>query len=127
MKFYYNGTLMRTSKTHEYHFAILGEDDKLWSCHSTLEAAQKEFRRPIAERESSIEDCRKAIEAIENGRLYFDTKVCRRWYRVSLKGKNLDGKLRSDANTWREDIEMYRSSIEKLTKTRRIVELEMRA
>ena len=126
MKFYYNGKLMRTSKTHEYKFAIIWPDGTLSSCHGTREAAEKEYRRPISEAESSIATELKAIEAIKAGKTYLDTKVCGRWYRMSLKGKDWDGLNRADISTWEKWIECNKRNIEKLN-TRLIVELEARA
>lgn len=126
MKFYYNDKLVRTSKTHEYHYAILSENGDVWSCHGTLEAAQKEFRRPISECETTIEDNKKIIAALKNGKTYVDLKVCRRWFRVNLKGKNIDGSSRSEISTWEKDIQEIKNRIEFLN-TRKIVELEARA
>lgn len=126
MKFYYNDKLVRTSKTHEYHYAILSANGDVWSCHGTLEAAQKEFRRPISECETSIADTKKIIAALEKGKTYVDLKVCKRWYRVNLKGKNSDGTSRSEISTWANDIPRLEKRIEFLN-TRKIVELEVRA
>lgn len=126
MKFYYNGKLMRTSKTHEYKFAIIWPDGTLSSCHGTREAAEKEYRRPISENETAIVDDLKAIEALKAGRTYYDTKICRRWHRISLKGKFFDGTSRSDIGSWERSIECHKRQIERLN-TRLIVELEARA
>lgn len=126
MKFYYNGKLMRTSKNHDYKYAIIWDDETLGSCHSSLEAAQKEFRRPISEAESAIADDLRAIKALQNGKTYYDTKVCRRWYRVNLKGKDALGRSMNEVSYWENCIERHKRHIEKL-KTRKIVELEARA
>ena len=126
MKFYYNGKLMRTSKTHEYKFAIIWPDGTLSSCHGTREAAEKEYRRLISENETAIADDLKAIEALKAGRTYYDTKICRRWHRISLKGKDWGGMNRAEVATWESYIESHKRQIEKLN-TRQIVELEARA
>jgi PIN domain nuclease of toxin-antitoxin system len=118
MKFYYNGKLMRTSKNHDYKYAIVSANDGLWSCHSTLEAAEKEYRRPIAEAETNIHDDMVAIEMLNMGRNYYEIKICKRWHRISLKGK--------DKAYFENHIESNKARIENL-KTRRIVELEARA
>lgn len=118
MKFYYNGKLMRTSKTHEYKYAIVSENDVLWSCHGTLEAAQKEFRRPIAQCETNIHDYMVAIKMLEMGRSYYEVKICKRWHRIPLKGKTV--------NYFESEIEYFKKRIE-ILKTRKIVELEARA
>ena len=126
MKFYYNGKLVRTSKTHEYHFAIINpESGNVWSCHGTRDAAVKEFRRPIAEAESGIETSKRAIKAIEAGRPYIIEKQGRYSYKIDLKGKDIFGLDRSLVNTWEEYIESDLKRIKELEK-RQIVELEMK-
>ena len=118
MKFYYNNKLLRTSKTHEYKYAIVTVSDACCSCHGTLEAAEKEYRRPISECETNIHDYMVAIEMLKMGRSYYDVKICKRWHRIPLKGK--------DINYFESNIEYLRNRIETL-KTRKIVELEARA
>lgn len=48
MKFYYNGKLVRSSKTREYKYAVVREtaDGKIvvWGCSSTREGAEKMYR-----------------------------------------------------------------------------------
>lgn len=126
MKFYYNDKLVRTSKTHDYKYAIISKKGDCLSCHGTLESAQKEFRRQISELETSIADDKKIITALEKGKTAVDLKICRRWCRISLKGKNFDGSDRADPATWQEEIERSLKRIEWLN-TRKIVELEARA
>ena len=41
MKFYYNGNLIRTSKTHVYTHAVLKPDGKPFACSSSLDGAKK--------------------------------------------------------------------------------------
>lgn len=125
MKFYYNGKLVRTSKTHEYRYAIVTEAGNLISCHGTREAAEKEFRKPIASCESTLEFYAEAIRAIEAGKKYIDRKVCGHWQRVHLTGKDFAGRDNSNVNTWKEYAENDRRRIENY-KTRKIVELEQR-
>lgn len=46
MKFYHNGVLVRTSKTHHYTHALKWQgSDKVRSCHGSLEAAKEAKRR----------------------------------------------------------------------------------
>ena len=118
MKFYYNGKLMRTSKTHEYKYAIITAADACCSCHSSLEWAETEYRRPIAACETNIHDCLVAIEMLEMGRNYYEVKICKRWHKISLKGK--------DKKYFEDQIEANKARIE-ILKTRKIVELEARA
>ena len=126
MKFYYNGKLMRTSKTREYHFAVLNTNGTCNSCHSTREAAEKEWRRPIAAHETAIEEDLQCIKALERGKDHIDLKCRCGWIRVQLKGKDLFGNDRGQVSTWREYIESHKRDIAKL-RTREIVELEARA
>lgn len=126
MKFYYDGKLMRTSKTHEYHFAIINASGTCWSCHGTREAAEKEYRRIISEYETGIESANKAIAMINKGIYSYMVKSGRISYRVNLKtnyGDNID---RTKVEYWEARIESLKADIERF-KTRKIVELEMRA
>ncbi len=85
MKFYYNGKLMRTSKTHEYHYAIVKVDgSKAWSCHGTYNAAQKEMNRVIAERQSAIDSLNERKKALLSGRKYYFIKDGRREYKYTF-------------------------------------------
>ena len=120
MKFYYNGKLVRTSKTRDYKYAIIWPDGECTSCHGTLESAKKEYRRYIAEAEGCIEEAKQIIQAIRKGRTYFDYKVCRRWSRMKLIGE------KASEEYWEEFIASKNKRIEEL-EARRIVELEDRA
>lgn len=120
MKFYYDGKLVRTSKTHDYKFAIMWPDGECTSCHGTLEAAKKEYRRRIAEIEGAISEDRQIIQAIRQGREYFRYKVCRTWFRIKLTGE------KGRVEYWEEEIAQLNKRIEEL-EARRIVDLEARA
>ena len=65
MKFYYNGQLVRTSKTRHYKYAIVrkyGDKVKVYACSETLENAQKRLeteKRDQKERaESNLKWCK---------------------------------------------------------------------
>ena len=51
MKFYYNGQLVRTSKTHEYKYAVINtETGKAYACSKDMKGIDKamsEIRRPL--------------------------------------------------------------------------------
>ena len=82
MKFYYNGKLVRTSKTHEYHYAIVKADgSKARSCHGTLKAAQNEMNRVIAEYNGAIASLNERRKALQNGRKFYFIKNGRREYK----------------------------------------------
>lgn len=125
MKFYYNGKLMRTSKTHEYKYAIITENGCCCSCHGTLESAQKEFRRPIAECEKSIANFNMIIRAINSGKKYIDIKEYRYTHRVHFSGKDIAGDDRSQVSTWEKYIRQTKNSMADY-ESRKIVELEQR-
>lgn len=126
MKFYYNGKLMRTSKTHEYKFAIVWPNGKCASCHGTREAAEKEYRKRIAESETCIDRYKQAIKAIQNGKKSFIFKERSGSYKVELYGEDFAHNDRSKAETWEKYMESANECIARL-KTRKIVELEARA
>lgn len=118
MKFYYNGKLVRTSKTHEYHFGILNADGtKVTSCHGTYEAAMKEMNRRPGEIRSRIAELETGIKAIQAGKSYYLTKICGRTYKVSI-GKDTE-------EDYRHYIDQNRDALNRLAK-RKIVELEAR-
>lgn len=127
MKFYYNGKLVRTSKTHEYHFGVYNPDTgHMISCHGTREGAEKEYRRMISAQEGCIANYNRAIKALENGKTYYEAKEGNRWIYVSLKGKTWDGEEYGNPDTWRRWTESAMRRIEELSR-RQIVELEARA
>lgn len=45
MKFYYNGKLVRTSKTHEYKYALLNRADRTLACSATRKGAETAYNR----------------------------------------------------------------------------------
>ena len=126
MKFYYNNKLMRTSKTHEYHFAIVSASDDCCSCHGTYEAALKEYRKAIAACESEIEFCKNCIKALEAGRTSIRVRERSGYsYIINFKKEGWDGKNLMEVSSWEADIERLQKKIENY-KTRKIVELEAR-
>lgn len=69
MKYYYNGKLMRTSKNHHYTHAVINPDgDRLIGCCSRLDLAVKLRQSYISECETSIENFKRAIKALEAGK-----------------------------------------------------------
>lgn len=75
MKFYYEGKLVRTSKTHEYHYGIYDKHYKtMRSCHSTRELAEKELNTYINQPLNWIENEKNAIKALQSGKKYYFAK-----------------------------------------------------
>lgn len=59
MKFYYNGQLIRTSKTRHYKYAIIhesGDKLKVFACSETRENAQKRLESEIRYRTQQAEE-----------------------------------------------------------------------
>lgn len=71
MKYYYNGILIRTSKTHDYRYAVVGElkDGKYDSlgCRSKKEDAEELLNSKIRKSANNITTYQDHIKAIENG------------------------------------------------------------
>ena len=67
MKFYIDGNLVRTSKTHDYTHALMFGNSVL-SCHGSYEAAVKAMNRDIAQTNQRIANTAAAIKAIDEGR-----------------------------------------------------------
>ena len=83
MKFYYEGKLVRTSKTHEYHYGVWNKKyQKMKSCNSTKELAEKELRTYINEPLNYIEETKEAIKAFQSGKKGYWTKVGHRTFYV---------------------------------------------
>lgn len=74
MKFYYNGKLVRTSKSHEYSHGVL-HNGKVVSCHGSRELAFKEMTSRISRADARIQACQMAMAAIERGERFYWTKA----------------------------------------------------
>lgn len=88
MKFYYDGQLIRTSKTHEYKFACvrLAEDGryKNLGCSATYKGACKERDSRVSGYRSNEAFCKVCADAVRNGKTFVWNKVCGRSYRHML-------------------------------------------
>lgn len=67
MKFYYEGQLVRTSKTHAYKYAAM-LDGKCLKCSATKEGAQAEITRLANSFSGNVEFYEAALQALEKGR-----------------------------------------------------------
>lgn len=78
MKFYYNGQLMRTSKTHNYAYACvtIGKDGKYrcCGCSATYAGAEKVKTDAIRIFESSIDSHHRVLKAYEEGRNWYNSR-----------------------------------------------------
>jgi hypothetical protein len=119
MKFYYNGKLIRTSKTHEYKYAVIANDECL-TCSATMDGAQKFINRYINERKDEIKTCENIIRAIEAGAKSFYAVYGRTTEHCKLREHH------TIADT-KERIEICKKAIERMTTSWKVVEIEARA
>ena len=75
MKFYYNNTLVRTSKTHNYTHAIITENesgiDIVYACASSYELAKKRYDSEMNNAKNNLEFCKALLNAKENNKKTF--------------------------------------------------------
>lgn len=119
MKFYYEGNLIRTSKTRVYSFALLNSLGKAVTCSANREACEREQRRSLNEHETRIKNYRNALEAQKAG------KKNVQW---TDSGKTFDLPLYRVGNLEKlpEWIENEKASIA-IVQSWKVVELEARA
>ena len=68
MKFYYEDKLIRTSKTHVYTHALIGQSGKAITCSATREGCEKELLRRLHDIERSITNYENALKAQAAGK-----------------------------------------------------------
>lgn len=120
MKFYYNGQLVRTSKNHEYTHAVIDiTDGKCVGCRVGEDKADAIIRSEISASERSIENCKRAIKAMEQGKSGYYVKEGRRtWYCKFTTSNTIE--------RYRESIDYLNSYIDRINSTWKVVELEVR-
>lgn len=124
MKFYYNGVLIRTSKTHSYTHAVIGNlkaDGKyeLWGCRSNREAAQQIIDSRISMMRNNIKTYNMIIKALQNGESGW-TEI---W-----KGRRFFHRFASDDNVekYQRWLDAERDRLQQTIETLKVVELEAR-
>ncbi|MBQ2895041.1 MAG: hypothetical protein IJE92_05940 [Clostridia bacterium] len=110
MKFYYNGQLVRTSKTHTYTHAVIDGNGKARACASSFELAQKALARELNIPTHNNRFYLATLEALKQGKEFF--------YYGSKKFK---------VRYKKEDLEEWIAWFENFKKGLKIVELEQRA
>ena len=97
MKFYYDGKLVRTSKTHEYHYGIYNKRfERMRSCHSTKELAEKELNTYINQPLNWNENTKEAIKAFQSGKKGYWSKEGHRSFFIPFeKGLTVEALERS--------------------------------
>ena len=122
MKFYYNGQLIRTSKTHHYTHACISIKDGKYicqGCSSTRAGAEKVKNEVVTRFENSIFSYRARIEALKAGKSgYYSRK--HEW--ISFKSYTC-GTL-EDNERW---LESALEDLERIKRDWTIVEVEERA
>lgn len=112
MKFFYNGKLIRTSKTHKYtHAVMLG--DRLISCASSYDLAVKSYNSYVGTYKRNQVNYRRAMSALSNGKDYY----------VNVDGK----KVSKDCMYSYEEYTKFLNHSDYVVENTKIVELEERA
>lgn len=101
MKFYYNGELIRTSKTHVYTHAVITTEGKCAGCRNSKEAAESIITSEIGRAEQSIKNSRNKIKAMEAGKKMYSVVEGRRRYYMPIEADDsventqgwIDGRL----------------------------------
>lgn len=113
MKYYYNGQLIRTSKTRTYTHAVL-YNGKCRACSGSYELARKALAQCQSYTTEAIRDSKDAIAAIERGSSH---------YRPRRRG----GSFLVRVTTTKEGYLARIADLEKYLEGWEIVELEARA
>ncbi len=117
MKFYYEGKLVRTSKNHHYTHAVISGTGNVFTCSSSEELARKALNAHLSGYRTGIENNRRAIKAIEQGKTSYLVKEGR---------SNYPTKLRHTKEEYEEGIRHMQDTIEWITNTWKVIELEER-
>lgn len=83
MKYYIDDKLVRTSDRTYTHAVMCG--DEVYSCCGSFLLANKELSRRLAYHEQNIQDSRLAIKALDEGKRFYMTTVCRKPYKVKIE------------------------------------------
>lgn len=121
MKFYFEGQLIRTSKTHHYtHACIIRKDYEIIcrGCSSTKQGAEKVKADELAYLDRAIEGYKRAIEAFEAGKSGYVSK---------RNGFIRFSEINFDLEKWQGYLKSDREHRERIEKTWQIVEIEERA
>jgi hypothetical protein len=121
MKFYYNGKLIRTSKTHIYKYAVINiARDKCVACSATKEGAQATINSRLAEYERGIKNQTSIIKALEKGAKYCTYIDGKRTITLKLEARHTIEKAKEWLGYYTKDYEYVKENY-------KLVELEARA
>ena len=120
MKFYYNGQLIRTSKSHEYTHAVIDTlTGECKGCRVGKDKAEAIISSEIASHEKYIANYKSAIKAMESGKSGYYAKEGRHTYYHKIP-------IDRTVDKYREWIEWNRKYIDSVKADWKVVELEVR-
>lgn len=118
MKFYYNETLIRSSKTHVYTHAVIDvKSGRVLGCRSNEETAQSIITGAINTALEAVENSKSHLKAIENGSRSYKIKEGRRNYYL---------KCDADAENVKYWLKRNEDCVDYIKENYKVVELEMR-
>jgi hypothetical protein len=118
MKFYYKETLIRTSKGHVYTHAVINQEaGTVIGCRTSEKAAQQLKQSYINRNLLGIENARRAINAIENGKRFYRVQTGRDSYLEAVGG---------DKSKYEKWIAENTERIQRITAMWKVVPLEAR-
>lgn len=121
MKFYYNGKLVRTSKTHEYKYGVYSANqDKVIACSATREGAEAHITRIMSDSRDRLKTYEGALKALKAGASGFDSYFGRRSTYIRFRQEHTE-------KYFTEQIDYYKENLIKIRNNCKIVELEIRA
>lgn len=118
MKFYYNGQVIRTSKTHVYTHAVINTNTgECKGCRSNRKGAEQIISSEISAQKSNIEDVKAQIKALEQGKRIYRCKCGKRSYYEKIWNS------KKELEEW---LAAYENRIKNVTENWKVVELEAR-
>lgn len=116
MKYYFDGKLIRTSKTHSYRFALLN-GDKVITCSAEKERCVAELNRHIRNCEDSIETAAGAIKSLNSGKKGY-------WWKEGRSNGFTSFNSTHSVEKFERRIKMAEEDIKYIKENYRVVELE---
>ena len=107
MKFYYNNKLIRTSKTHNYKYAVITASGRLLCCASSYDLALKGIQTNTGTQRSNLDFYKKELDALNKGLNSF--YITNRWgcnkFKVEHTREQLESKI-MDYEKWLQGIQI---------------------
>ena len=118
MKYYYNGNLIRTSKTHAYTHAVIDISTmKVIGCRNSLENAETLRTSEINTIIRWIENYKNKLKCFKDGKSKYGWKEGRKTWYTSFKSTDTEESIL-------EAIKMNEEFLETVKKNYKVVELE---